>query len=355
MNKTILSVLIANAMFTSSVMAAIPPSDTGSTDTNEHDFFSTVVDGTGGNIGGLVSQEDKKSYDASGNLIGKNEYTEISIISGFLYNKHLPVSLNYSLEKTRNKWSPAGNSSPVVDNGYKLSTNLRYNRGIGGGFSSGFGWANETDRNDRTQKDDKQVSHKGKVKQDINELYTFLGYWNNDWQGGFYNQFNYGMSKETNSLDSTSNWGILNDTYYEISIKPYKNFGKFFGGIEFYYEDKDTDGRDGTYLQNYNEWYIEPELAYTFDFGGRLSIKQRYGVETTKMAATKVSKEANYFGEINKTTIGYQQNFKNWSVNTEVELFKEDKEQETVNNSYQRESNGWDETKKIKITAEYRF
>ncbi|MBC7002395.1 hypothetical protein BIZ37_07475 [Photobacterium sp. BZF1] len=341
MNKTILSVLVANAMFASNAVA-----DTFSTspDSAEQDFFATIVDGTGGSIGAFFEKEDKKAYNEDGSLIGKNEYTENSIITGFLYNKELPVSLNYSLKQIQNKWRTADGSFSQIDDGFQVSTNLRYNRGLGRGFSTGLGWATEFERSDRNQ-----GNTKGDLTQDQHEFYTFLGYWNNDWKGGFYSELSYGMTNETNSLDAGV-WGDKDTTYYKVLFKPYKSFGKFFAGVEFYYEDKDTDGRDGSFLENFEEWYIEPELAYSFDFGGRLFVKQRYSEKTT----TQTNGDS-YFGTVNKTTVGYQHNFKNWSVSGEVEIFNEDKDAKAEWTGNEKIGNGHEEYNKLKLMAQYRF
>ncbi|AXY01983.1 hypothetical protein D1115_13380 [Vibrio alfacsensis] len=341
MNKSILSVLIANAFIAPHALADIYSTDPQSA---EQDFFSSLIDGTGGNVGAFYEREDKKSYAADGSLIGNNTYTENSLITGYLYNNELPLSLNYSYKQITDIWDPAAEgANSSVRTSDQLATNLRYRRALGNGFNTGLGWQTEIERGDH-----RQGSQVGDITKDQHQFYTFLGYWNNDWKGGFYAQASYGLQNTTDDLN-TSVWGDKDQTYYKLMIKPYKNFGKVFAGVEIYYEDKDTDsGVSGEQLENFKELYIEPEIAYSFDTGGRVFIKQRYTEKTTKNLANGNE----YFGTVNKTTLGYQHNFEDWMVSAEVELFNEDKQEDTGSGKI---DSGNEEYNKLKLMALYRF
>ncbi|KIF46294.1 hypothetical protein M445_18335 [Vibrio owensii 47666-1] len=341
MNKSILSVLITNALFSASAAADIYSGDAASA---EQDFFASLVNGTGGHVGAFFEKEDKKSYDANGKLIGKNTYTENSLITGYLYNKELPLSLNYSLKEINDKWNPAAaGAHSQIKNSFQLATNLRYRRTLGNGFNTGLGWQTEIERGEKTV-----GATVGDITKDQHQFYAFLGYWNKGWKGGFYSQASYGLQDTTDDTNG-SVWGEREQTYYKLMFKPYKNFGKVFAGVEFYYEDKDTDSAvSGDYLENFTEMYIEPELAYSFDFGGRLFVKQRYTEKTTK---NKMNGRE-YFGTVNKTTLGYQHNINDWTVAAEVELFNEDKEQDVGSGKV---DSGNEEYNKLKLIANYRF
>ncbi|MGR5287213.1 hypothetical protein ACP3V5_17985 [Vibrio maritimus] len=339
MNKSILSVLITNTLIAPNVVAEILAADESAPEQN---LFSSLVNGTGGYVGAFFEQEDKKVYDRNGKLVGTNLYTENSIITGYLYNRELPISLNYSIKQILNKWQPANGNFIQIDDGYQLQTNLRYRTDLGQSFSTGLGWKTKIERSERSKSNET-----GDLTKDQHQFYTFLGYWNKDWKGGFYSELNYGLQNDFNEL-SLGAWGDKDTTYYKFTIKPYKNFGKFFAGVEFYYEDKDTESkRTSIFLENFKEMYVEPELAYSFDFGGRLFVKQRITQKTTTQANGN-----EYFGNVNKTTLGYQQNLKNWLIGAEVELFNEDKEE---NIGAGRVDSGNEEYNKIKLLAQYRF
>ncbi|GAM60634.1 cymA protein precursor [Vibrio ishigakensis] len=339
MNKSILSVLIANAIYAPYALADIYSTDSQSA---EQDYFSALIDGTGGHVGAFFEKEDKKVYNEDGSLNGTNEYIENSLITGFLYQKDLPFSLNYSFKQIQNTWRNAEGTFTQKDDGFQLSTNLAYRHGFGNGLSTGLGWKTEIERSTRYQS-----NLKGDLDKDQHQFYTFLGYWNNDWRGGFYSELSYGLQDDTNELDS-GDWGRKDTTYYKVMLKPYKNFGNFFVGVELYYEDKDTESkRSGQHLENFKEFYVEPEIAYQFDFGGRLFVKQRYTEKTTTQANGN-----EYFGTVNKTTIGYQHNIKDWMVGAEVELFNEDKEQDV---GAGKVGSGNEEYNKLKLMAQYRF
>ncbi|GAM74945.1 hypothetical protein JCM19241_1288 [Vibrio ishigakensis] len=76
-------------------------------------------------------------------------------------------------------------------------------------------------------------------------------------------------------------------------------------------------------------------------------MKQRYTEKTTTQANGN-----EYFGTVNKTTIGYQHNIKDWMVGAEVELFNEDKEQDV---GAGKVGSGNEEYNKLKLMAQYRF
>nr|WP_086940599.1 hypothetical protein [Thaumasiovibrio occultus] len=332
MKKSLLSVFIVNALASGYAMAEETQGDLT--------LLNRMTD-VSGHVGMFFENESKEIFNAKGELDGRNEYSEHSLIDGFLNFKQLPVNVNYSIKEIENRWI---NPNGTRNNSYssmRYALNGRYRVPLGNGFQTGLGYRNEIDRGHAYT----VSGQEGDKTKDQHQVYTWLSYWNNEHKAGFYSQFSYGIQNQTNT-NSNNEWRDADASYWKFQIKPYMNIGKFFIGLEYYYEDKQTDGISGQLIQEFNEWYLEPEIAYRTDFGGRFFVKHRVAEKTIQH--TDLDWGHDYFATVNKTTLGYQQNLGDWSMAAEVELF--DQEQDNHGIHFNSE-----ESDKIKLMAHYRF
>ncbi|MXD08470.1 porin, partial [Escherichia coli] len=69
-----------------------------------------------------------------------------------------------------------------------------------------------------------------------NSFRPTLTYFNSDWNAGFYSNVEYLYSR-----NDKSSWGIREEEGQSILLQPYKRFGAWEFGIEFFYQKKHND------------------------------------------------------------------------------------------------------------------
>ncbi|WP_064609419.1 hypothetical protein [Photobacterium sp. J15] len=334
MNKSLLSVLIVNALAAGYAHAEVATSDTS----NTFDQLVNVVTNVNGHVGvayEVKETEYTKLGDPSGNF--KEKHKENSYIDGFYNFNDLNLFGNYKLTQiTNSKRNANGSSENSETTKLEFTTNYRYV--ISDSLNTGLGYSLEYEDGYTITTDNKKIN----TTEAQNEFSTWLGYWNNDGQWGFYGDAAIGW----NDADKSA-WGNSDTDLYHVSFKPFMNLGKFFVAAELYYENQDTEDSWNN-DKDFTERYIEPELAYSFGDGKRVFVKHRFSEKETKVGQKGQPKDE-YFENINKTTLGYQQTVgDNWWVSAEVELTREKHEKNDVRTADKDSDN-------FKLFAQYRF
>ncbi|WP_299018300.1 hypothetical protein [uncultured Photobacterium sp.] len=330
MNKSLLSVLIVNALAAGYAHAEVAPSDTS----NTFDQLVNVVTNVNGHVG--VAYEIKETEytwldDPKGNF--KEKHKENSYIDGFYNFNDLNVFGNYKITEITTLQSKAnGKYQKSETTKYEITTNYRYV--LSESLNTGLGYSLQYEDGYTLTPDNDKVN----TTEAQHEFGTWLGYWNNEGQWGFYSDVAVGWKNS-----DKSQWGESDTDLFHVSFKPFMNLGKFFVAAELYYEDQQTESN-----KDFTERYIEPELAYSFGEGKRVFVKHRFSEKETKISHNN-GKTDTYFENINKTTLGYQQTVgDNWWVSAEVELTREKHEANDVRTADKDSDN-------FKLFAQYRF
>ncbi|ELR65924.1 hypothetical protein C942_00550 [Photobacterium marinum] len=338
MNKSLLSVLIVNALAAGYAHAEVAPSDTS----NTFDQLVNVVTNVNGHVGVAYEFKETEFTNYSDPTQTYTEkHKENSYIDGFYNFNDLNLFGNYKITQITN--SIRKNNGEFLNEEtvkYELSTNYRYV--LSESLNTGLGYSLEYEDGYAIESNSGRSDRKINTTEAQHEFSTWLGYWNNEGQWGFYSDASVGWK------DADKNqWGDADTDLYHVSFKPFMNLGKFFMAAELYYENQDTTN---SWKENidFTERYIEPELAYSFGEGKRVFVKHRFSEKETNTSRSNGS-STKYFENINKTTLGYQQTIgEKWWVSAEVELIREKHDMDDKKFADKDSDN-------FKLFAQYRF
>jgi len=338
MNKSLLSVLIVNALAAGYAHAEVATSDTS----NTFDQLVNVMTNVNGHVGVAYEFKETEFKNLAAPDWGFTEkHRENSYIDGFYNFNDLNLFGNYKVTQITNSIRyNNGNYESKETFKYELTTNYRYV--LSDSLNTGLGYSLEIEDGYAIESPKSGPNKKNNVTDVQNEISTWLGYWNNEGQWGFYSDAAIGWKDE-----NTNQYDNIDTDLYHVSFKPFMNLGKFFVAAELYYENQDSTTSSQA-DKKFTERYIEPEIAYSFGDGKRVFVKHRFSEKETKYTP-KAGTTSKYFENINKTTLGYQQTVgDNWWVSAEVELTREKHESNDVRVADKDSDN-------FKLFAQYRF
>lgn len=340
MKKKILPLLVTQLLFSPFVLADMPSNDDPNAP-KKHPLLDF-----GGQVGAFAEYKTKTVSTPGINKELKETYKENTIFDSSYYFKQLPIYGAFKVAQVDTDLEDHRYGYFEKKDGWKIEFETNYRYDLPNGFNTGIGYTVEYTTEDAKSNYDQSID----LSNDENTLKTFLGYWNDEFKGGFYSELGYKFGKSRYKDSGYSSKNEMDG--YKFLIKPYKNFGNFFIGTEFYLEDTTTDNYGlGQYTgkSETRELYIEPELAYSFDFGGRVFLKQRFTRKDTEEFSAQGVKGNEYYSNISKTTLGYGQNIgDSWRVATEIELETDDKDRNDVRFEEM-------DSTKFKLMAHYRF
>ncbi|MGL6259270.1 hypothetical protein [Vibrio sp. WXL210] len=120
--------------------------------------------------------------------------------------------------------------------------------------------------------------------------------------------------------NSVKSWGKIEEQGYGFIVKPYYKTGNWELGLEFFYQNKDTEFSVPGFSNKgkFEEVYVNPSVLYSFDRAGTLVADFRIGKNETKDMFHQ------YETDILKGSLGYEQNIGNdWTVKAEYEWTKD--------------------------------
>lgn len=314
MKRTLLSVLIANAVLINS--AAFAADDRGFKP--EDTFFDDALE-FGGHIGTSVEYEDKTITNYA--KWGGGESTERTLtheVLSIFYNNPTWNALALYALKLENREKKDGPYTETED-GYKHFLSLNKGFQLGDGWGTGLIYDIEYSRG-------KIVTSGGvnglRTTSAEHSLRPYLTYWNNEYGAGFYSNLEYLYNDEDKNT-----WGTRQEEGYSALFKPYMNIGNWSVGVEFFYQIKDNTAKDGdgniNEKSDFTEKYIEPIVQYTFDDAGTMYLRARLGENETKFT-DGWAKDEEFFKDIRKATLGYEQAVgDDWLVKAEYEWAKD--------------------------------
>ena len=346
MKKKLLSASIALALtapvhsFAASDQRGYKPEDVAF----DESFFSF-----GGHVGTSVEYEDKVTRGF--NNTDKKEKTITNEVFNFFYNNPQWNFMGFYSFKIENREQKEPGYYENED-GIKQLFSLNKGHDLGNGWATGLIYELEYTR---SKVYSPYVSGLRK-KLAEHSIRPYLTYWNNDYNMGFYSNLEYLLSKEDRNA-----WGKRQEQGYSALFKPYKRFGNWEVGVEFYYQIKTNDEKqpNGTINEksDFNERYIEPIVQYSFDDAGTLYTRVRVGKNETKNTDRSGGGNAgiNYFKDIRKATVGYEQSIgESWVAKAEYEYANEVEKKSRLS--------GWEARNKSELTqhtfyaqALYRF
>ncbi|MBE4584831.1 porin [Vibrio navarrensis] len=279
----------------------------------------------GGHVGTSIEYEDKVTEDFSGDK--KKEKTTTHEVFGVYYNNaRWNLSALYGL-KLENREQRNTNGYHENEDGIKQLFSLNKGFDLGNGWATGAIYELEYTRS-------KVFSpYASGLRKELAEhsFRPYLTYYNNEHNWGFYSNLEYLYSSEDKST-----WGERTEEGYSLLFKPYKRFGNWELGVELYYQIKDNEDRSSTgsinEISDFNEKYIEPIVQYSFDDAGVLYTRIRIGENETNNAANSGSSaNVDYFKDIRKATLGYEQAVgDNWLLKGEYEYANEVEEKSII-------------------------
>ncbi|MBE4587330.1 porin [Vibrio navarrensis] len=279
----------------------------------------------GGHVGTSIEYEDKVTEDFSGDK--KKEKTTTHEVFGVYYNNaRWNLSALYGL-KLENREQRNTNGYHENEDGIKQLFSLNKGFDLGNGWATGAIYELEYTRS-------KVFSpYASGLRKELAEhsFRPYLTYYNNEHNWGFYSNLEYLYSSEDKST-----WGERTEEGYSLLFKPYKRFGNWELGVELYYQIKDNEDRSSTgsinEISDFNEKYIEPIVQYSFDDAGVLYTRIRIGENETNNAANSGSNaNVDYFKDIRKATLGYEQAVgDNWLLKGEYEYANEVEEKSII-------------------------
>ncbi|WP_375749343.1 porin [Vibrio sp. HN007] len=324
MKRTILSVSVAVALTVS------PQSFAADTGIDHSDSFFNESMQFGGHVGMSYEYEDKvtKNFKKYGGAKITEKTKNFEVLSLYYSNPVWDFAAYYGLklhERTKTDVATTGKVTwKEEEEGYKHLLSLDKGFKLSNGWDSGLIYDLEyTDGDYDTLSGDKGLSQ----RMAEHSVRPYLTYWNNEYGAGFYSNLEYLFSDETKNGYKTEEKG------YSLLFKPYKRFGNWELGVEFFYQIKDTKGfaSNGS-LDNktdFTEMYFEPIVQYSFEDAGTIYTRIRIGENETK-DKFGYGEGATYLKDIRKATIGYEQAVgDNWLLKAEYERAEED---ETVSN-----------------------
>ncbi|SON50017.1 porin [Vibrio tapetis] len=320
MNKTLISVLVANALVVSTSAYA---ANNQRGFTVEDSIYDSVLNDAmqfGGHIGTSYEYEEKDVTDFASWGGDFTEKTKTHEIFGVFYkNSKWDLSALYALKQVnRNKTSKKSNDSELEES-FKHLMSLNKGFDLGDGWTTGLIYDLEYTRG-------KIYSTSGTkglgISKAEHSVRPYLTYWNNEYNAGVYTNLEYLYNDE-----DKNSWGTRQEKGYSFLIKPYKRMGNWEFGVELYYQIKDNDAKngDGTIneVSDFTEKYAEPIVQYSFEDAGALYVRTRIGENKTTVS-DGWAKDSEYFKDIRKATVGYEQAVgDDWLVKAEYEWAKD--------------------------------
>ncbi|NOI64669.1 porin [Vibrio sp. 99-8-1] len=312
MKKTLISVLVANAL-------AIPFTAHAADDRGfsiEKSVYDEALE-FGGHVGTSFELEDKVTNGFNGNK--KKEKTTTHEVVGLYYNNPTwNFTALYALKlENREQREPSYHEN---EDGIKQLFSLNKGYDLSNGWGTGLIYELEYTKSKVYSPNVKGLN---KTKAE-NSIRPYLTYWDNDNSWGFYSNLEYLFNSEDKSA-----WGERDEKGYSVLFKPYTRFGNWLMGIEFFYQIKENEGKTSTGTlseeSDFTEKYFEPIVQYSFDDAGTAYVRVRVGENETKHSA-KSGGNANvdYFKDIRKATVGYEQAVgENWLMKAEYEYANE--------------------------------
>lgn len=312
MKRTLLSVLVANTLAMSCVVHA--------SDERGFSIEKSVYDQAlefGGHVGTSFEYEDKVTDGFNGNK--KKEKIKTHEVVGLYYNNpNWDFTALYALKlENRTQEEPGYHET---EDGVKHLFSLNKGLALSNGWGSGLIYELEY-----TKSKVYTPTVKGLDKTNAeHSLRPYLTYWNNEHSLGFYSNLEYLFNDEDKSA-----WGTREEKGYSLLFKPYTRFGNWLMGVEFFYQIKENEGRTSTGAlgeeSDFTEKYFEPIVQYSFDDAGTAYVRVRIGENETKNSAKSAGNaDIDYFKDIRKATVGYEQAVgDNWLVKAEYEFANE--------------------------------
>ncbi|CAM4275376.1 porin [Vibrio neonatus] len=321
MNRTLISVVVANALIISTSAFALENQRGFKIEDSIYDTVLNDAMQFGGHVGTSYEYEDKDVTDYASWGGDFNERTKVHEIFGVFYkNSKWDFSALYALKQVdRNKTNKNSSYS-------ELEESYRHLMSLNKGFDLGSGWTTGLIY-DLEYTSGKIYSTSGtqglKSTKGEHSVRPYLTYWNNTYNAGFYTNLEYLYNNEDKSL-----WGTREEEGYSFLFKPYKRMGNWEFAVEFYYQIKENDAKNGdgsvNEISDFTEKYIEPIVQYSFEDAGTLYVRTRIGENETKIS-DGWAKDEDYFKDIRKATIGYEQAIgSDWLVKAEYEWAKDD-------------------------------
>lgn len=352
MNKKLLSILIANAVVTSSTAFADDDTDNfqrllaaqDKEQQNELTFDSFFS--ASGTVGTAFEFEDKTT-DYKGGRKDKETIKTAYIGKLYYYHQMFNMAFTYDLKtqdlvkrafdangsqtgsETSSTWVHVFTAQKAVSLGHGFTTGAFYGIDYQVGVVNGNGALDV----------DKTVTE--------HTFHIPLTYYNPKYGMGFYSHVE--LLKSTTDQEAGGTWGKYeqDDLAYSYLFKPYYRTGNWELGVELFYQKKDTETTWGD--SEFSEWYYEPLVTYSFEDAGTLFLRARFGENET----INKDNDAEYYTDILKGTVGYEQEVgDDWLVKAEYEYTKDEN---TDNGHF-----AWDEDKetighKVYLQALYRF
>ena len=310
MKRTLLSVVIAQALVASTSYAA---------DTNDSYLGSFMNEALqfGGHVGTSLEYEYKETDGFNGNIKKEKTITK-EVFNTFYKNSAWNMTALYALKTEDREQDEPGYYEN--EDGYKHLVSLNKGFNLSNGFATGVIYELEYSK---TKRHSAYVNDYRKTTAE-HSFRPYLTYWNNEYNWGFYSNLEYLLNKEDTKDNEREEKG------YSILFKPYKRFGQWELGVEFFYQVKDNDQTTSTGSidenSDFTEKYIEPIVQYSFEDAGTLYLRTRIGENETRHASNSGGGNANttYFKDIRKATLGYEQSVgDNWLVKAEYEFANE--------------------------------
>ena len=341
--KTLLSVMIAQAVAASTVSHASVTDDV-----LPQTFLEEALT-FGGHVGTAVEYEHKKTDGFNGKT--KKEKTITKEIFNVYYKNPLwNTSILYAFKTEDREQDEPGYYEN--ENGFIHLLSLDKGFNIGSGWTTGVIYELEFTS---TKLHSKFVNNHRNKKSE-HSFRPYLTYWNNEYNWGLYSNLEYLWSKK-----DKSSWGEREEEGYSILVRPYKQFGQWQLGVEFFYQQKENEDYNGAgginELSDFTEQYIEPVVQYSFEDAGTLYVRARLGDNETNHSSKSGGGNANtnYYKDIRKATIGYEQAVgDSWLLKAEYEFANEIEEKsKLVGWEAKNESELTQQT--MKVQALYRF
>ncbi|HHZ4485243.1 TPA: porin [Escherichia coli] len=293
--KNVLSASIATVLLGST--GAFAANDRGFTSDTD---WSEEQAGFNGHVGTTFEYETK----STDNYLGKTvkEYTKThEIFQAYFSQPNWQFAAIYGLKSIDRRQEEKGYHENETSLQNYISLNKTFTIGNGFDFSLVYDLM-YTDGNI----DSPYVTGLHTVTVD-NSFRPTLTYFNSDWNAGFYSNVEYLYSR-----NDKSSWGVREEEGQSILFQPYKRFGAWEFGIEFFYQKKHNDEFNHGKINDrsiYTETYYEPIIKYAFENAGNLYLRTRFGHGKTENAdSLQYNANRTYFKTIRKSTLGYEQN-----------------------------------------------
>ena len=306
-------------------------------------------EGVSGNVGGSVEFSETVTDNKQWGFeeVQKEVTNEIGQI--FLTNSNHKINVLYSL-KTYSSDKKSTTGSYETENGYKHLAFINKGFDIGNGFTTGIQYDVEYITTKVAP-----VSNQQMKKDSLEQLFKpYLQYWNSELNFGFYSHFEYRLM-DLNFEDD--NWADISETSYSLLFRPSYRWNNFEFGLELFHQIKDAEHRSplhGGRDEDFTETYIEPSLSYSFEDYGTFYTRVRIGENETLGKGPNDGDE--YYTDILKTTVGYEQNVgDDWIVKAEYEFTRDEKSKSDQWTNYEKVDELVATGNTVSLNALYRF